>query len=279
MMANVFTPSEQRLTDLLNITNLPPKLFDNTRLTYGTPEAVTGQSGYDTQVLATAIPGMGYYGEQMVYYSRIQLSVLSGQVNLFDTDPFTLDKIVSMLNGQFDTFLSTSDLQPMTIPPLSAGQFETITLVAASTSIGWQGQVDIVITYGKPQLPAVIGSRSLRVLKWPDYPYRNGIEFMWNIDFTSFRDALKLKQYAPGTWFTYWGFTDYEAIADVCHRLGVPWFPAPQWNQQVADYATSAIAGANTAFDRVVVMGPIQGGLFNKYDGYMYFHYNNFDKA
>lgn len=278
-MANVFTPSEQRLTDLLNITNLPPKLFDNTRLTYGTPEAVTGQSGYDTQVLATAIPGMGYYGDQMVYYTRIQLSVLAGQVNLYDTDPFTLDKIVSMLNGQYDTFLTTADLQAMTIPPLSAGQFETITLVADPTSIGWQGQVDIVITYGKPQLPAVIGSRSLNVLKWPDYPYRNGLEFMWNIDFTSYRDALKPKQYAPGTWYTFWGFTDYEAIADICHRLGVPWFPAPQWNQQIADYATSAVQGANTAFDRVVVMGPIQGGLFSKYDGYMYFHYNNFDKA
>lgn len=278
-MANVFTPSEQKLTDLLNITNLPPKLFDATRLTYGVPEAVSGASDHDTQVLATAIPGMGYYGEQMIYYTRINLNVLESQVNLYSTDPFTLDTIVSMLNAQFDTFLTTDDLLAQNIPTLTPGNFEVITLQAAPSSIGWQGQVDITITYGKPQLPAVIGSRSLRVLKWNDYPYRNGLEFMWNIDFTSFRDALKPKLYSPGTWFQYWGFTDYEAVADVCHRIGVPWFPAPQWNQQVTDYATSQIQGANTAFDRVVVMGFVQGGLFNKYDGYLYFHYNNFDKA
>lgn len=277
-MANVFTPSEQKLTDLLNITNLPPKLFDATRLTYGVPEAVTDSPDYDTQVLATAIPGMGYYGEQMIYYRRINLNVLESQVNLYSTDPFTLDTIVSMLNAQFDTFLTTDDLLAQNIPPLSPGNFEVVTLQAAPSSIGWQGQVDITITYGKPNLQAVIGARVLNVLKWRDYPYRNGLEFLWNTDFTSFRDALAPTQIKVGS-LTYTGMADYASVADVCHRIGVPAFPAPGFYSNVTDHATSELPNANQAFDRVVVYGPIPNGLFATYDGYLFFHYNNFDKA
>lgn len=279
-MANVFTPSEQKLTDLLNVTNLPPKLFDVTRLTYGTPEAVTGQADYDTQVLASAIPGMGYYGDQLINYTRIDLSVLETQVNLFSLNGFTMDSIVSMLNAQFATFLTTGDLVPATIPPLSAGQFETVRLFADPSSIGWQGQVDITITYGKPQLNAVVGQKTVNALKWRDYPYRSGLEMPWNTDFTPMRDSIKPTLYGKA----YYGFADYETLSDICTKLGFPWFPPPNVNEQVGDYATTSpqAAGSNTAFDRVVIYGPIWSGFFNVmngFDGYFYFHYNNFDKA
>lgn len=277
-MVQAFTPSEVQLTNLLNITNLPPKLFDDTRLMYGVASAVEGD-GFDTQVLATAIPGMGYYGDQIISYTRINLAVLAAQVNLFSLSGFTLDSIVAMLNAQFDTFLDVSDIIPLNIPVLNPGDFETITLVATPGSIGWQGQVDITITYGKPQLNAVIGSKTLRVLKWNDYPYRNGLEMFQNTDFTSFRDSLARTLAANKS---FWGFANYAALADVCTKLGFPWFPAPNVSQQVQDFATSQVSGSNTAFDRVVQYGPIQQGQFNTYngfDGYIYFHYNTFDKA
>lgn len=280
-MANVFTASEQQLTNLLNQANLPPKLFDNTRLTYGAAEAVTGESGYDTQVLATAIPGMGYYGTQLIYYTRINLAVLESQVNLYSLTGFTLDTIVSMLNAQFDTFLDVSDIVPMDIPTLSAGQAETITLVAQDGSIGWQGQVDITITYGKPQLNAVVGRKSLSALKWGTYPYADGVRMLWNVDFSSYRDALLPKQYGTAP-YTYQGFSDYQTISDICTKLGIPWFNNAQWwVQQVTDHATSELSDANPAFDRVVVMATVLGGYFSNYQWSrkIYFHYNTFDKA
>lgn len=279
-MTNVFTLSEQKLTDLLNISNLPPKLFDHTRLTYGAPQAVAG-SGYDTQVVATGIPGKGYYGDQTISYSRIDLSVLASKVSLFDVNPFTVDSIVSMINAQYATFLETSDLVPPSIPTLTQGGASgTVTLTADTSSIGWKGTVDITITYGKPPLTSVIGSKMLSTLKWADYPYRNGLEMLWKIDFTSFRDALAVKYYqANPIYLSFNGFTDYEKISDICIKLGIPWFPGPGWNQQVSDHATSEVPGSNTAFDRVVVMAPVQAGFFRTYDGALYFHYNNFDKA
>ncbi|MDR3392202.1 MAG: hypothetical protein P4L77_10770 [Sulfuriferula sp.] len=281
-MTNVFTPSEVQLTNLLNITNLPPKLFDATRLTYGPASSVAGD-GFDTQVTATAIPGMGYYGEQVVSYTRINLNVLEAQVNLYSLSGFTLASIVSMLNAQFDTFLDVVDLVPATIPELSAGQSEVVHLAADPASIGWQGSVDITITYGKPQMNAVIGQKSLNTLKWADYPYRSGLEMPWNTDFTSMRDSLKPTLYGTGQ-YAYYGFADYETLSDICTKLGFPWFPPPNWQEQVGDYATTSpqAAGSNTAFDRVVIYGPIQSGFFNYwngFNGYFYFHYNNFDKA
>jgi hypothetical protein len=273
-----FTPSEEQLVIELNQTFLPPKIFDDTRISFGTPTAVTA-SDHDTEVVATGIPGRGYYGTALIKYTRVNLAALTGLVTLYSLNDFTLDVVCSMMNSQLGTFLAPVDFQPPTFPTIGAGSSATVTLVADPSSIGWTGQVDIVLTHDKPRLDQVVGVKSLIPLKWPTWPYVNGRDFLWNIDFTSYRDAIKPTLQpmwplpAPGGW----GFADYASLIDVCTRIGVPWFPNTGWTNQVSDNATSQVADSNQSFDRVVVMGYVPAGKF--YPGPLYLHYKTFDKV
>jgi hypothetical protein len=275
-----FTPAENQLVILMNETFFPPKDFDNTRISFGTPVAVTA-SDHDTEMEVDGIPGRGYYGSAIVLYTRVSLTQLADQVNLYQQGQFTLATICSMLNAQFNTFLDPTDLVPMTIPSLEAGQYETITLTAAADSVGWKDSVDIVITYGKPALSAVIGSTSLKVNINPLlngwWSNLSGTNVLYNIDFTSYRDSLAVTQQPWYQNVTYASFADYATIADICHALGLPGIPNAGPYNQLGDYATSQMPGSNPAFDRVVVMGYVPWGEF--YPGPLMFHYNQFDKV
>lgn len=278
-----FTPSENQLVILMNETFNPPKVFDNTRISFGTPVAVVADD-HDTEIEVDGIPGRGYYGSAIVLYTRVSLTTLEGVVNISSLQPFTLATIVTMLNAEFNTFLDVTDLETPDIPTLAEGDSETITLVAATDSPGWKDQVDIQITYGKPTLSAGLGAKSLSTLKDPLTGYEswagyiNAAAQLFYIDFTSMRDSIAPKLVSP-LWpiFSGYVFSDYATLSDVCTQLGIPWFPAAGWDNQVADYATSEVSGSNQDFDRVVVMSYVPGGVF--YPGPLYFHYNQFDKA
>jgi hypothetical protein len=279
-MSTLLTPSGEELIILLNATFIPPTIFADTNITFGTPTpAPEGATDYDTVVFGTGIPGRGYYGSAEIHYTRCPLSNLAGLVALYSTAPFTLAIIVDQLNSQFDTFLDVSDFVPPTIPTLTAGQMATVTLTAASSSLGWEGSVDIVINYGKPFLPSVIGSNKLFVLTDGLNAANgqvSGPVIMADLDFTSFRDALAIVTQNPGTSFAFAGFADPNAIYNVCLAIGLPPIPLPQYGWTgVADYATSAVAGSNTNFDRVVVMTSNVRSRY--YPGPLYFHYNLLD--
>lgn len=270
------TPSGEQLVILLNESFVPPTIFTDTNLVFGAPtDAPEGATDYDTVVVATGQPGRGYYGPAEIHYTRVPLSNLEGLITLYSEAAFTLQNICDQMNSQFGTFLDPTDFQTPTLPTLSPGQSGSATLVAASTSLGWKGQFDIALNYGKPFLNSAIAVKYLNVLTdalTGTNGYLNGATFMANIDFTSFRDALKPKLYYPGSWYAYWGFTDWPTVQSICNKIGIPAFPGPAWNSQVADYATSQLTAANKNFDRVVVLGPIQGGRF--WPSSLYFHYN-----
>jgi hypothetical protein len=227
-------------------------------------------------VTATGIPGRGYYGPADIHYTRCPLSNLEGLVTLYSTAAFTLDIICSQLNAQFNTFLDPSDFQTPTLPTLSPGQSGTATLVAAANSLGWKGQFDLTLSYGKPYLSTAIGSNHLATMTdaLSNNPYGrlDGVQALWNFDFTSYRDALKPVLYGAPNWWQYWGFTDWGAVQNICQKIGIALFNAPQWNSQVNDYPTSQVANANKNFDRVVVLSPVLVGRY--YGSSMYFHYN-----
>lgn len=278
----VLTPSGEQIIILLNETFVPPTIFADTNLLFGTPTpAPDGATDYDTVVIATGIPGRGYYGTAEIHYTRCPLSNLEGQVVLYSTSVFTLQAICDQMNALFDTFLDPTDFDTPTIPTLSPGQMATVTLTAASASLGWEGSVDVTINYGKPYLSTAISSNRLSVLS-DTMPTASGAPnlgstIMFTQDWTSYRDALALKTYNPGFWYAYTGFTDYVTISNVLKQIGLPAVPQPAWfNTSIGDYPTSQVAGANTKFDRVVVLNSyvIRSAYW---PGNMYFHYNLLD--
>lgn len=275
---STFTPSGEMLVVLLNETFIPPTIFADTSISFGIPtDAPDGATDYDTVVIGTGIPGRGYYGTAEIHYTRVPLSNLESLVSLNSLDPFTLDVIVSMLNAQYNTFLDDSDLEDVTLPVLNPGDSATVTLTAAPDSLGWKGSVDITINYGKPFIASVVSSRSLAVLSdglIPGQPL-SGIQMLFDIDFTSYRDSLAVTAYEAGTVWAFNGFADYDTLADVFVRIGLPAFPAPTWSFGVADFPTSQIADSNQDFDRVVVMSKVSSGKFAP--GPLYFHYNLLD--
>lgn len=281
-MAASTTLSGEQLIILLNETFTPDPLFTDVNLVFGTPQAAPdGSVGFDTTVDVTGIPGRGYWGDAVIQYTRVPLSNLAGLVSLASLDNFTLASIATMMNATLGTFLQEDDFVPQTIttPPLLGSS--TITLVAADTSLGWKGSVDITITHDKPHLNNVIAANRLNtmydayssaVVNHQPY-YKNGRDFLWNYDFTSMRDALKPK-YIPITQnYGYYGLSDYATLAAACTKVGIPYFPNASYGWTgVGDYATSQIADSNKNFDRVVILGTIWGGIF--YGSSMYFHYN-----
>lgn len=278
-MATTLTPSGEKLIVLLNETFSPPTIFSNTRLTFGTPtDAPEDATDYDTIVSSSAIPGMGYYGDAEIHYTRVPLANL-GDVTLASLTAFTPATLVAALNAECDAFLDVTDFETFTVPDVSEGSSAPLTLTAASTSIGWKGSITLTVLHDKPQLSSVISVKTLNAIASPNPTngYVNGKAFLFNVDFTSYRDAIKptlqpmFPLPAPGGW----GFADYASLADICARLGLPGFPPPQYNAQVADVATSQVPDSNQNFDRVVVYGFVPGGAL--YPGPLYFHYNLLD--
>jgi len=278
-MSAVLTPSGEQLVILLNETFTPPTVFNDVNLVFGTPQAAPdGAVGYDTTVDVTGVPGRGYWGDVVLQYTRVPLSNIAGS-NIASLNDFTLDSVAQLLNAQYGTFLDASDFVPqdITTPPLLGSA--TITLVAADTSLGWKGSVDITITHDKPHLNTVIATNRLATLsdaltnRNPYYPLQfSGRDYLWKYDFTSYRDALKPAHYGGTSLFQYTGFTDFTSLSAVCRKIGIPYFPGPQWNSQVGDYATSQIADSNKNFDRVAILYNVQAGIF--WQSNMYFHYN-----
>lgn len=269
---STFTPSGDKLIILLNETFNPPKLFSDQRISFGVPVAVEDASDYNTVVDASAIPGMGYYGDAEIHYTRVDLSRI-GNVTIRSLNPFTLEYIVSVLNAQFNAFLDVKDLQPVTIPDVPVGGAVSLVLTADSASLGWIGQVSVSLSHDKPTLDSVINPKALSVQQsnLPSDGHLNAVALMYNVDFTSYRDALRLKQ-GIDAGLPIWGFTDYPAIADVCKRIGIPGIPNAAWNAQLRDVATNQHPMANPKFDRVVVMDYVQGGIY--FPGPLLFHYN-----
>lgn len=264
--------SANKLMILLNETFLPPTIFNDVSITFGTVTAVTA-SDHDTEVEASGVPGRGYYGSATVMYTRVPLSNLAGLISLYSTTDFTLGSILSAINTQFGTFIDSVDLEAVSIPTLTqGGPPQTLTLVATAASLGWKGQVDITLNWGFPDLKTVIGKTSLGVFGWMPPEQVSGRDLLFNYDFTSWRDSLLPKWFPLGTLSSYQSYGDYATFQGLCASIGIPWFPNGDPGHQVTDNATSAIADSNKSFDRVVIhQPPATSGILT---GPLYFHYN-----
>jgi len=251
--------SAEKLRQLLNDEQLPPKLFTERNLIMRIPEADVGE-GWNTKLELEGIPGRGYYGTDEVFYKRIPLELIQRVTPLRSVAALTPQLVVDLFNASTGAWLILDDLEEFTPPELADGESGSVTITAKSTSLGFTGSALINLEYGRSWLDSVVASRNLNVLTHPiKVDYRKSARMLtWSKDFTSLRDSmLPVKGI----------YADWEIFSAACGEMGIPtWVRA-----SCTDYPTSAIPDSNPAFHRVVIQrNVVSGGMI----GDLYFHYN-----
>jgi hypothetical protein len=252
--------SAEKLRQLLNDEQLPPKLFTERNLIMRIPETDTGE-GWNTKLELEGIPGRGYYGTDEVFYKRIPLNLLERPTPLRSVDPLTKQLVVDLFNASAGAWLVLDDLEDFTPPELADGESGQVTITAKSTSLGFIGSAVINLEYGRSWLDSVVYSRNLPVMKHPiqQVDYRKSARMLtWSKDFTSLRDSLLPVKNRYADWVTF---------SSACAEMGIP-----AWTEAgITDNPTSAIPDSNPAFQRVVIQRQVvSGGML----GDLYFHYN-----
>lgn len=260
--------SSDKLRQLLNDTFSPQKVITDKNVLFQTPVVENGDD-YNTSLKIVGVPGKGYYNSVDIKYRRIDLAELGEDVEILKEGQLTIEEICIYLNNGLAAFLTPDDLEPVTIPNLTVGQSDYITLVAKADSYGWIGSVIIALYYGKPPLNIALGRNTLPTLLPPgdrtDYP--SAWAMLYYQDFTAIRDALVINP-TTGT------YTDRLVVQALVSKLGIPgWI-----EDSPKDYSTSVVPGSNPDFDRVVVQDYIGS---NEMYGPLYLHYNTikFDGA
>ena len=253
--------SADKLLELINEANLPPKVLTNINVTFGTVAIDTGADGRNTNLVITGVPVNGYRGDVTIRYTRLDLSDIVADT-LRTNQTLSKAVVVGLVNQAYGMFLAEDDLEDFTIPPLDSSNITaTISLTADVASVGFVGTVDLVLDYGNAFLDGVIYVRKLPTLVHPIpvTTLQSTRMLTWNLDFTSIADALAVTAAK--------GYTDWSTVQAAAGSFGLPSWP----QGLITDNATSAIADANPAFDRVVIQ---TGILTNELQGDIYLHYN-----
>lgn len=252
--------SAEKLRQLLNDQQLPPKLFTERNLIMRIPEADAGAE-WNTRLELEGIPGRGYIGTDEVFYKRIPLNLVERVTPLRSVEPLTPQLVLDLFNASTGCWLVLDDLEEFTPPALEDGDSGSVTITAKSTSLGFTGSANINLEYGRSWLDSVVYSRTLPVMKHPilQVDYRKSARMLtWSKDFTSLRDSLLPVKNR---------YADWLIFSAACAEMGIP-----AWNEAgITDYPTSAIPDSNPLFQRVVIQrNVVSGGML----GDLYFHYN-----
>lgn len=256
--------SGDKIRELINEANSPPKTFTERNLRLDLPVSESGD-GYNTRLEVEGIPGRGYYNSVDVFYRRVDLGIVNTDTPLRTINPLTPQLVLDLFNGAKGLFLTLDDVEPFDVPELADGESGSVTLVTVATSLGFTGTTTFGLEYGRSWLDSVVGNRNLPVLNHPiKLDGRMSARMMtWSKDFTSLRDSIKPDKNG--------NYTDWETVQAACGVLGIP----PWGVGKIADYPTSAIADANPLFDRVVIQRNAVGA---RMVGDVYFHYNNLEE-
>lgn len=252
--------SADKLRQLLNADQLPPKEFTERNLTIHVPSSDDGGTEWNTKVELQGIPGKGYYGTDEVFYKRIPLDQIDHNTPLRTDKVLTPELIVDLTNKTLGLWLTVDDIEAFTPPVIGDGETGSVTLTAVPGSIGFIGSIEMTIEYGRAWLDIAISTKNLTVLTHPiKVDYRKSARMLtWSKDFTSLRDSIAV---VKGR------YADFAKLAAACSTMQIP-----AWSEGfIADYATSAIPDANPLFDRVVIQRNAQSAMMV---GDLYFHYN-----
>lgn len=263
--------SNERLLELFNRSNNPPKEFTNRNILLHNPvPQPVGESGSDTRMVVDGIPGFGYYNGVEVTYKRIPLSDFLAGTTVRSITPITMEGFIGQLNALYGTYieLRVEDLEEFEIPEIAQDETVAISLKAKAESIGFVGEQEVSYTYGRPMLNQVVLNTDLDVLSYiavkNTEDFKSALHITWGIDFTSLRDAIKPQGNGR--------MTDWVALQEAAQFLGIP----PWAEATVTDISTASDPKANPKFDRVVIQrAVVSGGM----KGDLYFHYNLFDEV
>ena len=252
--------SADKLRQLLNDQQLPPKEFTERNLTIHVPSSDDGGTEWNTKVQLQGNPGKGYYGTDEVFYKRIALDQIDHNTPIRSDKTLTPELVVELANKTLGLWLTVDDIEAFEPPVIGDGETGTVTLTAVPGSIGFIGSIELTVEFGRAWLDIMVSSRNLRVLKHPiAVDYRRSARMLtWSKDFTSLRDKLLLVRNQ---------YSDFDGLVAACAEMQIP-----AWQQASAtDYSTSDIADANPLFDRVVIQ---RGAVSGMMVGDLYFHYN-----
>lgn len=267
--------SRNRLFTAMNEQFLPPKLFEDVRIAFGTPEALTEEPYRGlTRIQVSGKSGKGYYGSVSLDYRRLDVVSLTdiseGMIELRKYNGWTVSDFTRQLNGLFNAGLSDAEIvvndgQPIITP--EPGQSLDTTIRVTADSVAWYGEVPVRITNAKAYFTAMLPEKELDAIQFPhgkrDYPA--AWVSMYYMDFTAYRDAIAIDSVTRQ-------FKKPELVLDLMKRLGFPSFEVSDG----VDRATMDVPESNQTFDRVVVL---QGTGNQQFYGPMYFHYNLFDEV
>ena len=182
--------SQDKLLELINETNVPPKALTNVNVKFVGIEP-TGGSG--AKLILESVPGRGYIGSAELTYTRLNLAEILAGATVRSPDDLSPEGFLDMLNAAYSLFLSTIDLELIEIPPLNEGESAQIQLTTVPDSYGFYGAVSIKLEFGKSWLDQVVANKNLNTLRHPislTYNKRSARMLTWSKDFTSVRDAL-----------------------------------------------------------------------------------------
>lgn len=137
---------EAILIDLINFdngTSLTPSL-----LSFGSPHALANDTHLrNTSLQVTANPISNYTGSVVVYYNRIDLSVVPGVRSVDFLLPDTVSMvsdIIALINSRFSIRLTSADYQNDTLTELT-DSFVQLAILAEPTSLVWINSLNIRI--------------------------------------------------------------------------------------------------------------------------------------
>lgn len=255
-----------RVLTEVNEKNIPKYPLSLKNVKPGVPEAVVHEE-FNTRMNLAAVPGTVYYNQVDIFYKRLTLSEILPDATIRNTEAFTPQLLIDMINSQYNLFLTIDDVEAFVPPVLQYGESATITLVARDDSYGFLGAVEVEVTNGKTVVESVIGVRILPIMNHPvDWKLGKLSARMltWGIDFTSLREKFAIDPKSSTA-------VDYPGLLEACSILGIPEFA----NGKLTDSPTTSVPDSNPAFDRVTIMSAAGGTGMS---GSLYFHYNLFDE-
>lgn len=255
------TTAREELLKIINTANNLAIPLTDENVILGTPIAENA-SGKNTYVVISTIPTKGYFNEVGVRYNRIDLSAIvpETQWELRTNNTTDLHSALVDINAKYGTYLVAEDVINETFPSMVDDDVVEVSIIAENDSIGWIGSRDITIYKGLYYLQEEVTTLEYNLFNH----YENtagkvsGRMATWGIDFTPYLAQLAISE---GAWVS------FSNVLGVCYMLGIPaWADGP-----VSDHATSEIADANPAFDRVLIQSTV---VSSGITGPLYFHYD-----
>lgn len=273
----ILKTSKSLVFDLINRDNpqLPfPLTPDNCRLEKVkavTPSAATGWR--NTSVRVRGAQGEGYEDQFTLFYDRLKISSVIHPAH--PTQRFeakfvtftarTFHQALPIISNTYGVELATWDVADAALPSVEVpNAVALVTLNMLPTSPAYVGSVQLRLARGKPLLEEGVTQPVLAPCNHPIDPAENKIcidMVTFGLDFTAYKSALVV---------TGGGMPKWEELRAVLDALDIPFYPAPEVNT-VVDQPTSAVAGSNRDFDRVVVQSGINA---EGVKGTAYYHYN-----